>query len=118
MDLPIANPMDKDHFLAPEDTWKYIDKKKPSFNDLIKHLPNMKKDTKESRRIEKDKIHSKNNKIALVASKVCAVAKCDSCAAQRYIYSMKQVGSESGPTQKDFNSLQQWVENRYLYGAK
>eukprot|EP00957_Ditylum_brightwellii_P096653 7361394-Ditylum_brightwellii.AAC.1 len=46
MDLLIPNPIDKDHFLTPEDTRKYIDKKKPSFNDLIKHLPNMRKDTK------------------------------------------------------------------------
>eukprot|EP00957_Ditylum_brightwellii_P014707 1109032-Ditylum_brightwellii.AAC.1 len=61
--------MDKDHFPTPEDIQQYIDKKKPSFNGLIKHLPNMKKDTKESKRMEKDKIHNKNNKTAFVASK-------------------------------------------------
>ena len=68
--------------------------------------------------MEKDKIHNKNNKTAFVASKVRVVAKCDSSAAQRCIYSMKQVDSKSGPTQKDFNSLQQWLENGYLCGAK
>eukprot|EP00957_Ditylum_brightwellii_P099649 7590163-Ditylum_brightwellii.AAC.1 len=78
----------------------------------------MKKDTKESSRMENEKIHDKNNKTACVASKVCAVAKCASCAAQRCIYSMKQVGPESGPTQKYINSLQQWLENGYLCGAK
>eukprot|EP00957_Ditylum_brightwellii_P101810 7759154-Ditylum_brightwellii.AAC.1 len=31
---------------------------------------------------------------------------------------MKQVGSKSGPTHKDFNSLQQWLENGYLCGTK
>ena len=113
LNRPVPNPVDKDHYLHPQAGRDYIDRNNLSFEQLEKYRPDAKKDSREMERLKKDKERDKKKKTFFDKSKVRSTVTCDSCGAERCIYSKTvEVAKQRS------KELEQWKEGGYVCGNK
>lgn len=112
--MPVPNPLDPDHFLAPEANCAFIEQKKPSLDMLKSYIPNLKLNSEEAKAIANEKASDKAKDFH--QSKVHGIIECDSCSAPRWFYSNNCVCSRDGPSKKQLEDLERKLENGYHCG--
>ena len=112
IDLPILNPSNRDHLLAPEKAREYIDTNELSFDELKGHVPDLQADTEEKTALKKAKELDKAHTFR--AYKVRAVVIWDQCGASLPMYNNNAVGTKAGPMETEQSELKAYLKNGYI----
>mmetsp|Transcript_5035 Transcript_5035/g.10735 ORF Transcript_5035/g.10735 Transcript_5035/m.10735 type:complete len:239 (+) Transcript_5035:248-964(+) len=114
--MPVPDRSDRDHFYSPKDARDVIERENLSHNDLIGYIPDAKTDTAEKKLQKEAAKLDKPNRSTFNATKVRAVATCDSCGAKRAVYSKNAVGQKGGPTKRQLENVETLLECGYVCG--
>ena len=110
----MPNPSDKDHYLSAMETRECIDANKVSLETLKQFIPTTKADTDEQKAVKHAK--SLDQGRSFTATKVRATVSCDSCGADRVIFSDNAVGTKKGTSKNQLECLLRSLENGYICG--
>ena len=117
MDLPIPNPMYKEHYLSPSAAREYIDRLQLSHIKQNKFLTDIcEKNSDASADLVSDKTNYRVNANLFQATKLRAIYICNNCNAPRCIFTFSGIGSSNGPSQGDLVKLQGKIVYAYLCG--
>jgi len=119
VNLPVPNPMDKEHYLPPKETTAHIINNKISHSDLESFLPSLAKSDGESKKKKEDKTEDAKFRNMFKVTKARRTLTCGNCTAPRVAYSMYAVGSTAGdgPKKRDIDELGRYIETgSNIYG--
>ena len=117
MDLPVPNPMDKEHYLSPSAARENIDRLKLPHIKQTKFLPYL---CEKNADASTDLVSDKEKKIVNVklfqVTKICAIAIWNNYNVPQFIFSLNGIDSSNGPSQGDLVGLQKKLEYTYFCG--